>query len=59
MDADQLWETTMNPKTRKLKQIAMEDVLDANRLTAVLMGEEVAPRRDYIVTNADKANLDV
>ena len=59
MDSDQLWETTMNPKTRKLKQIGMQDVIDANRLTTVLMGEEVAPRREYIVSNADKANLDV
>ena len=59
MDSDQLWETTMNPKTRKLKQIGMQDVLDANRLTSVLMGEEVTPRREYIVTNADKATLDV
>ena len=59
MDSDQLWETTMNPKTRKLKQIGMQDVIDANRLTTVLMGEEVAPRREYIVSNAAKANLDV
>lgn len=59
MDSDQLWETTMNPKTRKLKQIGMQDVIDANRLTSVLMGEEVAPRREYIVNNADKAKLDV
>ncbi len=59
MDSAQLWETTMNPRTRKLKQISMQDALDANRLTSVLMGEEVAPRREYIVTNADKANLDV
>ena len=36
MDSDQLWETTMNPKTRKLKQIGMQDVIDANRLTSVL-----------------------
>ena len=59
MDSDQLWETTMDPKTRKLKQINMQDVIDANRLTSVLMGEEVAPRKEYIVRNADKANLDV
>ena len=59
MDSEQLWETTMNPKTRKLKQIGMQDVIDANRLTSVLMGEEVAPRREYIVSNADKATLDV
>jgi len=42
-----------------LKQIGMQDVIDANRLTSVLMGEEVAPRREYIVSNADKATLDV
>ena len=59
MDSDQLWETTMDPRSRKLKQINMQDVIDANRLTAVLMGEEVGPRRDYIVNNADKANIDV
>ncbi len=59
MDPDQLWETTMNPETRKLKQINIQDVIDANRLTSVLMGEEVAPRREYIVENADKANPDV
>lgn len=59
MDAEQLWETTMNPKTRKLKQITIEDAIDANRLTSILMGEEVAPRREYIVNNADKATLDV
>lgn len=59
MDASQLWETTMDPRTRKLKQITMDDVLDANRMTSILMGEEVAPRRNYIMENADKANLDV
>jgi len=59
MDSDQLWETTMDPATRRLKQINMQDVIDANRLTSVLMGEEVAPRREYIISNADKANLDI
>ena len=59
MDAEQLWETTMNPKTRKLKQINIQDVIDANRLTSVLMGEDVDPRREYIVSNADRARLDV
>ncbi len=59
MDAEQLWETTMDPRTRKLKQIGMQDVIDANRLTSVLMGEEVAPRREYIISNADRAKLDV
>jgi DNA gyrase subunit B len=59
MSAEQLWETTMNPKTRKLKQITMQDAIDANRLTSVLMGENVPPRREYIVENADKAVLDI
>ncbi|MBQ7364663.1 MAG: hypothetical protein IJW46_03615, partial [Clostridia bacterium] len=59
MDAEQLWETTMDPRTRKLKQITMDDIVDANRMTAILMGEEVVPRRQYIMSNADKANLDV
>jgi len=59
MDASQLWETTMDPRTRKLKKITMDDVIDANRMTSVLMGEEVPPRRKYIMDNADKANLDV
>jgi len=59
MDSDQLLETTMDPATRRLKQINMQDVIDANRLTSVLMGEEVAPRREYIISNADKANLDI
>lgn len=59
MDSEQLWETTMNPKTRKLRQITMDDVIEANRLTSILMGEEVAPRREYIVNNADKAVLDI
>ena len=59
MDAEQLWETTMNPASRKLKQISMEDVVDANNITSILMGETVAPRRQYIEENADKANVDV
>ncbi len=59
MDSEQLWETTMDPKTRKLKQINMQDVIDANKLTSTLMGEDVAPRKEYIVSNADKANLDI
>ena len=59
MDAEQLWETTMNPRTRKLKQITIDDAIEANQLTSVLMGEEVGPRREYIVNNADKAVLDI
>ncbi len=49
----------MNPATRKLKQISMDDVVDANNITSILMGETVAPRRQYIEENADKANVDV
>ncbi len=59
MDAEQLWETTMNPATRKLKQISVDDVVEANNITQILMGDTVAPRRQYIEENADKANVDV
>lgn len=59
MSAEQLWETTMNPRTRRLKQISLQDGVDATRLTGVLMGDDVPSRRQYIVEHADSANLDV
>ncbi|MFM7718144.1 MAG: toprim domain-containing protein, partial [Actinomycetota bacterium] len=60
MDADQLWETTMNPETRVLLQVTMEDAATADRLFTVLMGEDVAARKDFIETNARLVqNLDV
>ena len=59
MDAEQLWETTMNPVTRMLKQVEIEDAQAASDLTALLMGNEVQPRKEYIYSNATEANLDV
>ena len=59
MDADQLWETTLNPETRKLKLIEIEDALMASSVTEMLMGTEVPPRRAFIYENATEAELDV
>ncbi len=59
MDAGQLWETTMNPDTRLLKQVEIEDVRMADEMTSLLMGSAVEPRRDYIRENASYATLDV
>lgn len=53
MNPEQLWETTMNPATRKLMQVTLEDGAEADRLISVLMGDKVEPRRDYISANAD------
>lgn len=59
MNAEQLWETTMNPATRTLKQVTIESAAEADRVFAMLMGEEVAPRREFIEKNAKYAKLDV
>ncbi len=60
MDAVQLWETTMNPETRTLLQVTMEDAATADRLFTVLMGEDVAARKEFIEQNAHLVqNLDV
>ena len=59
MDADQLWETTLNPKTRKLKLIEIEDARMASSVTEMLMGTEVPPRRSFIYENATDAELDI
>lgn len=53
MDAQQLWETTMNPETRKLKQIEIDDVVDANSTTSVLMGNDIVARREFIMGNSN------
>ena len=59
MDPHELWETTMNPETRTLKRITMEDAVRADEIFTLLMGEKVEPRREYIERNAEKAmNLD-
>ena len=59
MDADQLYETTMNPETRLLKQVSVNSRVEANQLTQTLMGTEVAPRREYIETHSADAVLDI
>ena len=59
MDAHELWDTTMNPETRTLKRITLEDAVKADEIFTLLMGEKVEPRREYIEQNAAKAlNLD-
>lgn len=59
MNPDQLWETTMNPATRTIKQIMVEDAEAADRLFTMLMGEEVPPRKKFIQTHAKMATLDI
>lgn len=59
MDPKQLWETTLNPETRILKQVEIEDAKMASDVTSILMGSEVAPRRNFIYTHATDAELDI
>lgn len=59
MNAEQLWETTMNPVTRILKKVTIDDAADADKTFDVLMGDEVAPRKKFIQTHASMAVLDV
>ena len=58
MNAEQLWSTTMNPENRLLKQVTIENAADADIIFTMLMGEEVAPRREFIEENATYANID-
>jgi DNA gyrase subunit B len=59
MNAEQLWETTMNPATRTLKQVTIESSAEADRVFSMLMGDEVPPRREFIETHAKYAKIDV
>ncbi len=59
MNSTQLWETTMNPKTRKVKKIYIEDAIEADRVFTMLMGDDVQARKDFIQENAHEANLDI
>ena len=58
MNADQLWDTTMNPEFRTLRQIVIESMTEADRVFSMLMGDEVPPRREFIEKNAKYANID-
>ena len=59
MNADQLWETTMNPATRSLKLVTIESAAEADSVFSMLMGDEVAPRREFIESHAKYAKIDV
>lgn len=59
MNAEQLWETTMNPETRTLRQVTIENAAECDHIFSMLMGDEVAPRRDFIEKNAKYAKIDV
>jgi DNA gyrase subunit B len=59
MNANQLWETTMNPDTRTLKMVTIESAAEADRVFSMLMGDEVAPRREFIESHAKYAKLDI
>ena len=59
MNAEQLWETTMNPATRTLKQVSIESAAEADRVFSMLMGDEVPPRREFIESHAKYAKIDV
>ena len=59
MNASQLWDTTMHPDNRTLRQVTIDSAAEADHVFSMLMGDEVPPRRDFIERNAKYANIDV
>jgi len=59
MNAEQLWETTMDPERRTLRQVTIENAAECDRIFSMLMGDEVAPRREFIEQNARYAKIDI
>ncbi len=58
MNAEQLWDTTMNPEFRTLRQVTIENAAEADRIFSMLMGDDVPPRRQFIEEHATYANID-
>ena len=58
MNAEQLWETTMDPNFRTLRKVTIDSLAEADRVFSMLMGDEVPPRREFIEKNAVYANID-
>ena len=58
MNAEQLWDTTMDPEKRILREVSIENAAEADRIFSMLMGDDVPPRREFIEQNAKYANID-